>query len=360
MSKYLILCVSIFLFGCVAPQMRTPTVSSEETRAEIGTQFKLVIDKWLEQNQKLQDISGRIRVANTEICNDFVSPYYGFDVWSLDSMGALNPIQKEVLTSKYQLRHNIKIKNIVANSPADKAGLKFGDEIDEIEGKKIPLDNKEAFKQLDKLLSNDQYKSITLKVWRSRKFVSIKIQPLKACLSEAYVGFNDKTINAFADGKNIFIARGMLNFIDDDDELATVVSHEIAHNAMKHNEAQQQNATIGGVLGLLIDFAAAAYGVNTNGDFSRMGAGIAVQQYSVEFEQEADYVGIYFLKNAGYDISKTANFWRRMGAEHDNLYTETSHPSPPQRFIAIQKTVDEIEKKMMNNQPLVPNIKMSD
>jgi predicted Zn-dependent protease len=37
----------------------------------------------------------------------------------------------------------------------------------------------------------------------------------------------------------------MLRFTGKDDELAVVVAHEIAHNAMGHIDAKKKNATLG-------------------------------------------------------------------------------------------------------------------
>lgn len=77
---------------------------------------------------------------------------------------------------------------------------------------------------------------------------------------------------------------------------------------MKHINAKQQNAIVGGIFGLLLNVAAAAAGVNTNDQFSKAGAGLAANTHSVEFEQEANYVGLYFIKNAGYDIVHALTF----------------------------------------------------
>ena len=159
------------------------------------------------------------------------------------------------------------------------------------------------------------------------------------------------SINAFADGKQTILTKGMMRFIETDDELALVVGHELAHNTMKHISAKKTNMW----LGAIFDILAAGYGVNTQSAFAKAGA----NAYSQDFESEADYVGLYFVAKAGYDISEAPTFWRRMAAEHpqstQDFYGST-HPSSPERFIALQNTAQEIMDKQENNQPLEPNI----
>jgi predicted Zn-dependent protease len=168
----------------------------------------------------------------------------------------------------------------------------------------------------------------------------------------------DDIKNAYADGKNIVVQKGMMDFFKSDEEVALVVSHELAHNSMKHIDAKKKNAMIGGIFGLLLDVAAAAGGVNTNGDFTRMASNAGGGAYSVEFEQEADYVGLYFMSIAGYKIDDAPNFWRRMATNNSASITmKSSHPTAPERFLALETTVKEIKGKIDNKQPLKPEMK---
>ena len=163
---------------------------------------------------------------------------------------------------------------------------------------------------------------------------------------------NDVIVNAFADGSNIFITQGMMDFAKSDDELALVVSHELAHNTMRHIDAKKTNALGGFVLDMLIGVFT---GVNTQGMFAKSFA----QAYSKEFESEADYVGLYMCELSGYDISDAAYFWRRMGVKHPGTIAQNhgaSHPSPPERFVSIESTIKEIEQKKLANEILTPNI----
>lgn len=165
-------------------------------------------------------------------------------------------------------------------------------------------------------------------------------------------------VNAFADGEKIVVNPAMMRFARDDNELAFVLAHELAHNILRHPQSTQTNAMAGGIVGLLVDSLAASQGVNTQGAFSNIGMNTAVLRYSSAFEAEADYVGLYIMANAGLDYANAANFWRRMSVrDTDAIYTSTTHPSNPERFVAMQKTTNEINDKKARRLPLLPEIR---
>lgn len=168
-------------------------------------------------------------------------------------------------------------------------------------------------------------------------------------------------LNAHADGQQVVIYPAMIDFARNDNHLAFVLSHEFAHNIMGHVAAQQNNVTIGALLGAVADVAAGAAGANTQGTFSKVGAQTGMLRYSPAFEHEADYVGLYILARAGYQIEQAPDFWRMMSqAQPDAVYVSGSHPNNPARTIAMGKTVQEIRAKQRTRQPLIPNIRPKD
>lgn len=166
-------------------------------------------------------------------------------------------------------------------------------------------------------------------------------------------------LNAYADGNYIVVSTAMIDFTSGrDDELAEVIAHEYAHNIMGHVSSQTQNAAVGGILGAIADQVASSQGFNTGGAIGKLSQGYAVQRYSVSFEQEADYVGLYIMERAGYDIKKSPDLWRRMSqADSRGITMRTSHPTNPERYIALNKTIAEIEAKKAAKQPLVPGFR---
>ncbi|MFO0389813.1 MAG: M48 family metallopeptidase [Alphaproteobacteria bacterium] len=168
----------------------------------------------------------------------------------------------------------------------------------------------------------------------------------------------DDVINAYADGENIVVNTAMLKFLQSDDELAAILGHEFAHNLMGHVDAGMKNTMAGAFVGLLLDAAAASQGINTQGGFTQSGADMGRLTYSVEFEEEADYVGLYVASRAGYDVNKMPMVWRRMSIENpDAIYNARTHPSNAARFVALQKTIDEINYKRKHKVAMLPDIK---
>ena len=126
---------------------------------------------------------------------------------------------------------------------------------------------------------------------------------------------------------------------------------------MKHIEARKHNATVAGLGGLLLDIGFLALGVNTNAAFSDAAAKAGAQAYSVEFEQEADYVGLYILARTGYPLDGASDVWRLMAAENPaSIVLRRTHPTAPERFVAIEKTIDEIKAKRAAGLPLFPEL----
>jgi len=139
----------------------------------------------------------------------------------------------------------------------------------------------------------------------------------------------------------------MLRFINEDKELQMVIAHELAHNIEGHIEKKTNNY----LLGTIVDLAAAGAGVNTRGTFGSLGA----QMYSQDFEREADYVGMYILANSGIEREGVANFWRRMSVENPRSISYAStHPSSSERWVNIEAVNKEIDKKILESEPLLP------
>jgi len=113
------------------------------------------------------------------------------------------------------------------------------------------------------------------------------------------------------------------------------------------------NVLLGSIFDILI---LGTTGVSTGGAFGKIGGAA----YSKSFEFEADYAGLYIAARAGHDVTGAANFWRRMAAEHPKSMEKAfaaSHPSTPERFVAMEKTIQEIKEKQKLGEPLIPESK---
>lgn len=334
------------LAGCAAPVTQRARIDQGVELAEANRQKQIAIRSFNDQQKRLWRLARPLLTANADLCGDAVAADPGVLVW----FGAGLAPQLRPAAEALGLGAHAEVLAVAPDSPAALAGVRVGDEIRGINGVVLPADRKAPQIWQQGLARAAQQASFPLAVWRDGQSQRVDVRTQRGCAYPAYVMDGD-AVNAFADGKAMYVTRGMMRFAQDDLELSLVLGHELAHNLMSHIEKKKTNAG----LGLILDLLAAAGGVNTQGAFSNMGAGA----FSQEFEAEADYVGIYLLERAGVSAEGSADFWRRMAAEHpagiSNTHT-ASHPATSRRFIAIEQTVQEVADKRRNGQPLKPNM----
>jgi predicted Zn-dependent protease len=68
---------------------------------------------------------------------------------------------------------------------------------------------------------------------------------------------------------------------------------------------------------------------------------------------------MYIMARAGMDLDNAPEFWRRMGSRNPRSIEDNylaSHPSTPERFVALEESIREIKLKQESAQDLMPNI----
>jgi len=177
-------------------------------------------------------------------------------------------------------------------------------------------------------------------------------------------------INAFAaPGGYIYVTRGLLALFNTEDQLASVLGHEVAHVAANHH-ARQGNRK---VLGKGAEYVTGIATVLTTGssiaaeelaDLSSLWASAATAGFGRELELEADGLSAQYLKDAGYDsyasfeslslMKDFENFVKRTlgggGAYHGSF---ASHPRTDKRLqeiIGIAESTDRSDPPAVENQ----------
>jgi len=239
---------------------------------------------------------------------------------------------------------------VADESPAAAAGIKVDDVIISVNDESAPV-GKEATQRMSDLMKKQAKdgKDIDLVLHQEGINKTFSVTPVEVCDYPVIIVEND-AVNAMANGNQILIFQGMMDFSRTDNELAVVVAHELAHNSMRHIEAQKTNFFIGFLFDVLITgLTGIDIGIRN----------VAAQAYSKDFEAEADYVGMYIIARDGSDIDDAPEFWRRMGTKHPGSIQQNhaaSHPSTPERFVALEATIKEIKLKQETDQELMPNI----
>ena len=152
-----------------------------------------------------------------------------------------------------------------------------------------------------------------------------------------------ETLNAFAlPGGQVFITYGLLSKLEDEDQLAGVLGHEIGHVVNRHGA--EHMAT--GQLGQLLTMASGVAATDDEGRGQRaaMVAAMINQmvqlKYSRSDELEADRVGMDYMAQAGYDPAAMLGVMRILGEASQGGRTPvilSTHPYPEQRVEEIQR-----------------------
>lgn len=154
-------------------------------------------------------------------------------------------------------------------------------------------------------------------------------------------------INAFAvPGGKLFVNAGLIARVDSEDELAGVMGHEVAHAAAHHIVRQQEKtAAIGyaSLLGILLGI------INPGLAVGAMAAGQAAQlSYQRDFEREADFLGVRYARDAGFDPSAIMTLLDKLGAEQQLNPTLIppyfqSHPMSGERLTNLEAVLGKRE-----------------
>jgi metalloendopeptidase OMA1, mitochondrial len=163
-----------------------------------------------------------------------------------------------------------------------------------------------------------------------------------------FVVFESDQLNAFAlPGGKVGVYTGLIKLAENDDQLAAVIGHEVAHVTSRHGaERTSQNLAVAGV-GLLAQVGMDAKDVDPakrNAILAAYGVGASVGlmlPYSRLHETEADAVGLRFAAGAGYDPRAAAAFWLRMAAANKGGARPpeflSTHPAEATRIKSLQE-----------------------
>jgi predicted Zn-dependent protease len=164
-----------------------------------------------------------------------------------------------------------------------------------------------------------------------------------------------KTVNAFClPGGKVVVYTGLLPVAETDDQLATVMGHEIGHAIARHGAERMSQGLLtrigGDILAITVGAknpaAARAYGQAYN-----TGAAVGLMlPFSRKHESEADYIGLILMAKAGYDPKAAASFWENMSKQASGKHKDdalsrfmSTHPSHEKRIKNIQAWLPEAE-----------------
>ncbi|OHE89357.1 MAG: hypothetical protein A3G75_06725 [Verrucomicrobia bacterium RIFCSPLOWO2_12_FULL_64_8] len=215
--------------------------------------------------------------------------------------------------------------------------------------------SKQAFEDLKKRYRESRDRVLVARVNRVGERLSQVVPYWEMPEAEwEFVVFDVPQINAFAmSGGKVGVFSGLFKIIQNDDQLASVIAHEIAHVTAKHvNERLSHQLLInagGLVMGATMpatyttELVLSAYGLST-------GAGALA--FDRGKEKEADHIGLIYMARAGYNPEEAIKVLENLEAALVGQPTPpawlSTHPSTPERLLLLHDELPAAKEAYQN------------
>ena len=157
----------------------------------------------------------------------------------------------------------------------------------------------------------------------------------------------DDAINAFAlPGGYIYVHTGLLLRVNDVNELAGVIGHEIGHVIRRHVARNYAKQRAGALSHKALVLGAWIYGGGNAAQIADLAGGLAgivvLNSFGREAEREADDFAVHWLPRAGYDPEGVPTFFETLQRSKEGVGPPeflSSHPSSANRIEATREAV---------------------
>jgi len=160
---------------------------------------------------------------------------------------------------------------------------------------------------------------------------------------------DDQTKNAWCmPGGKIAFYSGILPIAKNNDGIASIMGHEIAHAVARHSAERASRSILmdAGTYAferLVLGTSLRGYSRDLYGQLRQIGLELP---FSRSQESEADYLGLIFMSLAGYNTEESYKVWERMKEEIGNGPAEfwSTHPSPENRIIKLKEWIPQVNE----------------
>lgn len=288
------------MFGCSAIAHAAP--AQDQIAA-----YRILV----QQDLRLATVSHRIASANAPFCKRLERN----PGWVLHDERQYP--DRETARAAFALKLPISVAAVVPAGTADKASIEAGDGLagmnDGIWVWNQEVMHKQSAKRIEGVQSEIR-KAFTegpveLEVESSQGPRRVVLDPPLSCASRFWVDARSN-LDAGADGEGVRITEGLMAFVGaDDDELAAVVAHELAHNLLAHRE--------------------------------RLSKTKRRTKEILATEIEADRLSVWLMANAGYDPKAALRFAERYGRKTGlGIFSAGTHLRWKNRVKVMQAEID--------------------
>ncbi|WP_442678697.1 M48 family metalloprotease [Sphingomonas sp. ASY06-1R] len=285
-------------------------------------------------DQKLTSVGYRLAVSTRGFCKK-QAPLIGL---AFHDIAQYAPSEQPDARSTFAFDGHILVLAVATDSPAAKAGIQVDDAVVLINGQAVPpavagvsasFARTAAFlDQLEAALAAADQVSITIERAGQRREIAVKGE--MGCPTRFQTRAS-ATIFSQADGTNVEVSSGLMDFAQSDDELAGVIAHELSHNILGHRTSLDRQRIHRGLLG----------------QFGRSARLVR------DTEQQADRLSVYLLARAGYSPDGSLLFFKHYQDSHPlNFLGAPTHPAFKSRIAILQAEIARLNA--MTAQGLIP------
>jgi hypothetical protein len=271
----------------------------------------------------------------------FCARQTGLPGWVVQDASQYREDYRAVAGPLYHLDQGPAVTALVPGGAAEKAGIRVGDVLSDIDGTPLAPDAAAGRKAsgtgysrlIDALDTAFAAGPVRLGIVRDGTPMRIDVVGARGCASDIQVDVS-ASFNADADGRTIGVSLAMLRYADTDDALAFIMGHELSHDVLGHAEILDNEHVKRGLL--------RSVGKN--------------RTRILDTERQADYLGVYFAASAGYDLDAVARFWQRYTHDHGlGIFGDGTHLGDHSRIRFIEAAIAEVKAARAQGLPLAPD-----
>jgi predicted Zn-dependent protease len=260
-------------------------------------------------DQRVATVGHRLAVAGTELCVE----RHWLPGFSLHHLSQYSGDLRTAAASLFPLEDAPQVLTVAQGGPAQRAGLQPGDTLLEVDG--LPVTAAGDLDLAPEALIESIWRRISvaltdgsaqLMIMRGQGRLTLDVVAVEGCASRFELLPSSK-LNARANGSHVLVTTGIMALVQNDDELAAVLAHELAHNVLQHQSAANRKRS------------------------------------EREREIEADRLSLYLMDRAGFDPQASVAFWERFRPRR-GLFSR-SHPHWRKRVEILQQEIANLERQ---------------
>jgi membrane-associated protease RseP (regulator of RpoE activity) len=271
-----LVCLAMVGLACAARPL-PPEMNKQEIAVSVSDGAIKTIDDMVSERKRIHQIEYVLSTATAKRCGPLARPQSGVMLSKADSFE--DQALRTAVRREFSLADNLGVIYVLPDSGFERAGVVPGDQLLEVDGAKIG--SADAFLRL--MLAEADRSSIEVLVSRGGRKFRADVPLDAGCPVKFTQGLHHRLTTSQYSKLLVEVPTGVLGFIDNDNTLAVVMAHQLAH-ALFDNDAKSWS----------------------------------------EQEARADRIGLQIAGAAGYDVSGAVEYWEAVAMEYPWLIVESA------------------------------------